>query len=110
MNIAKMNAMLTGSAAGFTAMCREGERSIGGFAGTYSSAASKVAGLAGVFGLALGLNEVKQFVGSSIERVDALKDEAEALGVTTEALSRMRYAASFAGVESESLAGGLTKM
>lgn len=47
---------------------------------------------------------------SSITNIDKLKDQAESLGVSTDALSRMQYAASFAGVENEALATSFGKM
>ena len=109
-NIARMNAMLTATAAGFDAEMKSAGRSVGTFGGIFSSTASKIAGLGSLIGVGFGAHELKEFVGNSIETIDAMKDQAESIGVTTDALSRLRYAAQFAGVGNDALASAIGKM
>jgi hypothetical protein len=66
------------------------------------------AGLAvGALGAAAGLVALTK---SSFEAIDTLKDQAESIGVTTAALSRLQYAASFAGIEAGAVTDAMGKM
>lgn len=71
--------------------------------------------------LTLGLETIAEGIGrvigafpraikSAIDHADALSKSAQKAGITTEALSRLAYAADFSDVSMESLTGGLQKL
>jgi hypothetical protein len=66
------------------------------------------AGLIGVVTAAAGAIGV--LAGAGIERIDQLGDTAQRLGITTDKLSELRYAANLTGSSAEDLDAGLQKM
>ncbi|MDE8344524.1 MAG: LptA/OstA family protein, partial [Acidocella sp.] len=69
------------------------------------------AGLGGLFaGGAVATAALGGVVASGIERLDQLGDAAQQLGVTTQALSELRYAANLSGSSAEDLDAALVKM
>ena len=63
----------------------------------------------GLLGASIGAFFVKQFTDVTNE-LDNLAKSAQSVGVTTEALSSLRYAASYAGVEAEQLDRAMAKL
>ena len=61
-------------------------------------------------GAYLSVRAIGGMISKSIEMVDSLDDAAQAIGTTAEALGALRYAASFAGVESAQLDTALSRM
>lgn len=59
------------------------------------------AGAAGVFGVALGARAFVNFVQHAIDAADEIAKTADKLGVGTEALQELRYAADLAGVSTQ---------
>lgn len=78
------------------------------------SAASKLGGvlggLAAAAGIGLSVNAIADMVTASIEQIDTLKDQAQAIGVTTQALSELQYAATLNGSSSEAVTTALGNM
>lgn len=109
--IGKTAAVLTANSSGFTTAYREAEAGLKSFATTAASVASGMAAFdigkaaaEGAYNWTVGL------VRESLKSIDNLNDQATALGVSTEALSRLSYAAAFSGVSTEALNTGLRKM
>lgn len=110
-SIARMNAMLTATSGGFSAGLKQGEKALSSFKSTFSAVALATAAydlgkqaITGAYNATVGL------VASSIESIGALHDQAAQLGITTDALARLQFAAKDAGVDGEALTGSLTKM
>src|SRR5687768_4703904 len=101
---------LTAGVGGFASGMAGAIKPLGAFGGAVASASAKIGGLfAGITGL-ISAGAITAMVKQSLESIDTLKDQADALGLTTDALSRMNYAASFAGVGSEMMGSSLQKM
>lgn len=77
-----------------------------------SGGLSKVSGLLSTFGIGAGLSGagIAAFVKSSIDAADEMGKLSQRVGVGTEALSALSYAASLSDVSTESLANGLKKL
>lgn len=89
----------------FSAGLKKSQASLASF-GKMAGAALKVTALAATAaGAAMGYA-----VKSAIDHADALSKSAQKAGVTTEALSRLAYAASYSDVSMEGLTGGLQKL
>ena len=58
----------------------------------------------------VAVKKIASEIKSVIDTVDKMRDSARILGVTTESLSKLQYAASLSGVSVETLQGGLQKM
>lgn len=106
-NIANLNVKLIASVDGFTSGLGKAGKALGGFV---SQAASVASGLA-VFSIAEKVaTAFYDLAAASMEGVDATAKLADSLGITTENLVGLQYAADLSGVSSEELASGLTKM
>jgi hypothetical protein len=105
--ISKLSVLLTASAAGFTSGMAGASKSLGKFHSDFSDVAGKIGALGAVIGAGAAVYGFASLVKSSFESIDALNDTATALGVTTEALSRLQYAAKFAGLDAQGLNTGL---
>lgn len=97
-----VTAGVTKAKAALTSFASAGVGMAGQLAGGFLAVGAAVAGI-GVAGLTA-------LVHSSMDSMDAMNDQAVALGVSTKALSQLSYAAKLAGSDHETLAGGLTKM
>lgn len=89
---------------------------VGNALGGLQNAAAPLSNAMGALGLVGGLGTVASLVGmasaisSVTKELDALDESAQNAGVGAVALSEMRYAASFAGVEAEKLDNALAKL
>ncbi len=83
---------------------------LGKFKQSTASVASSVTGLAGVLTAAAGAYGISALVSSSLDAINTTRLLSERLGVTTESLSRLQYAANAAGVDSSTLEGALGKV
>lgn len=111
MNIAKYNAQLTATAAGFSSTFASAGSTVKSFGSTVAGVASGLAvydiakgAISGIYANTVGL------VKSQMEAIDATAKLSDTLGIETAELSRLQYAASYAGASNEDLAGGLAKM
>jgi hypothetical protein len=109
-SIANLNVKLTASIGSFAASMTSAAKPLAGFAGKVGAASMKLASFAGAATALVAGGSLLALVNNSLDSIDALKDQADALGVSTDALSRLQYAAKFAGVENEALGGALQKM
>ncbi|WP_254509891.1 hypothetical protein [Anatilimnocola floriformis] len=115
--IGSLNVNLGMSTAAFSAGAKKATETVKSLASGVSSAASAIPGLgvaiAGI-GAALGAGALlagfQSMVKGSMETIDATGDLAGRIGVTTEALSRLQYAAQLTGSEAESVAPALGKL
>lgn len=89
----------------FTAGLANAESRLGRFGKTAGAALGLVATAAAAATVAMGFA-----VKGAIDHADALSKSAQKAGVTTEALSRLAYAASYSDVNLESLTGSLGKL
>lgn len=64
---------------------------------------------AGFFGIALSVKEAAEFVKHNIQTVGALGETAEQLGITTDMLQSMQYAATQSGISTEQLEASISK-
>ena len=62
-----------------------------------------------LFGIGLGAHEVVEWINHSIEMADQAGKTAQKIGITTEELSRLHYAAQLSDVSNEQLDSGLEK-
>lgn len=98
---------------GIAAAVTKARSALGGLSSFGRSVASSLSSgfaLVGAGLAALGAYSFTSLIKGSLDSIDALKDQADALGVSTDALSRLNYAASFAGVESGTMNAALGKM
>lgn len=106
--IAKLNVLLTGSVKGFTTAFSRAGSALKSFAS--STAASVAAGLAIDRIVSAGANALVEFTQKGFQTIDATAKLSDRLGIATESLAGLQYAADLAGVSNEELTGGLEKM
>jgi hypothetical protein len=115
--IGSLNVNLGMSTAAFSAGAKKAKETVASLASGVSSAASAIPGLgvaiAGI-GAALGAGALaagfQSMVSGAMDTIDATGDLAGRIGVSTEALSRLQYAAQLTGSEAESVAPALGKL
>lgn len=110
MQIAKMNAMLTATAKGFVSAFGEAGKTLKSFS---LQAGATAAGLAAYdFGknLALSAYNTIGLVKAQSEAIDVAAKFSDSIGINVKELSRLQYAASYAGVGNENLQASLRKM
>jgi len=102
------------ASASFTSGLNKAKGSLAGFGRDIKSFATSTAGiftgLAAAAGIGLSMHAGVEAIKSTMEEVDKLNKQARAIGVTTDALSRLQYAAQFAGMEAGDVAPMLAKM
>ena len=89
----------------FNAGLKASQASLAKFGKTVAVGFAAVATAAAAAGAAMGVA-----VKGAIDTADALSKSAQKIGVTTEALSRLKYAADFSDVSLEQLTGGLGRL
>ena len=89
----------------FTAGLKASQASLAKFGKTVAVGFAAVATSAAAAGVALGVA-----VRGAIDNADELSKAAQKVGITTEALSRLKYAADFSDVSLEQLTGGLGRL
>jgi len=89
----------------FSAGLKASQASLAKFGKTVAVGFAAVATAAASAGVAMGVA-----VKGAIDNADALSKSAQKIGVTTEALSRLKYAADFSDVSLEQLTGGLGRL
>jgi hypothetical protein len=100
---------------GFAATVARMRSTVQGMSAQIQGVGSQMAAAMGRTALAFGaVSAAAGVVGAAIKgvanRLDELDETAQSVGVTTEALSALRYAASFAGVNAEQLDQALVKL
>lgn len=110
MQIARLNAMLTATAKGFESVFKSAGSSVQTFGSQFASVRAKISAIGGVIGAGAVAYEIISLTKASFDSVDALKDQAEAIGVSVESLSRLQYAAKFAGVDAGTMSSAVGKM
>ena len=102
------------ASASFTSGLKSAKGSLAGFGRDIKSFATSATGiftgLAAAAGVGLSMHAGISAIKSTMEEVDKLNKQARAIGVTTDALSRLQYAAQFAGMEAGDVAPMLAKM
>lgn len=86
---------------------------LGGLQGMGRSVASGLSSSFAIIGTAaaaLGAYGLGTFIKSSMDSIDTTNDQARALGMSTQKLSELGYAAKLSATDQETLVGGLTKM
>jgi hypothetical protein len=105
--IAAISSKLTLNTATYVAALARARKATGEFV---SSAQSKVVGLSAAIAAAATGGGMALLVQSSYSTIDALAKTADKLGLTTDNLARLRYAADLAGVGNEQFDKSLQKM
>lgn len=78
--------------------------------GNTSTAFDQLATTVKAFATVAAVQQMVTFVRDAVNRLGDLKDAAEGIGITTEALQQLRYAAQLNGVEQETLQTSLEKL
>lgn len=111
MNIARMNALLSASAPGFQATFSAAGKNVEDYGHTISSVAGAIAVVdLGKSLLESAYNATAGLVKGQMEAIDHTAKLSDTLGIQTEELGKLQYAASFAGVSNEDLGIGIQKM
>ena len=107
MTIGKLNVMLTGGIGGFTAAMSSAGTVTDRLRSRFNEFSKGLGGVAAAISGVVSAGAMGALVKSSIASIDALRDQAIALGVTTHSLSSLQHAASVAGVSNERLFVGI---
>src|SRR5437762_28776 len=91
-------------------MTNTAKSALGGLQSAFSGTTGKILGIAGALGIGLSIHGIIDFIKTNMDSIVTLKHHADALGVSTEALSKLQYAASFAGIATDDFDGLLKKM
>lgn len=103
--IGAMNVSLGLNSAQFTSGLQKAGKSLNKFGVQLTLGLETIA-----YGIGRVIGAVPQAIKGAIDHADALSKSAQKAGVTTEALSRLAYAADFSDVSLEGLTGGLQKL
>lgn len=109
-NIGNLVVKLTANASGFMTTFAKASRQLSALGSEVAGTVGKIGGIGAALTAAVTGGGFAMLVKNQMEAIDATAKLADRLGMTTEALSGMQYAASLAGVSNESLAGGFQKM
>ncbi len=105
-NIATLNTVFTATVDKFESGVHKAHQALEKF----HAAIFSIEGALAVFGIGLGIHEAVHELESAMKSIDEVGKASDRLGVTTESLLAMRFAAKEAHVESEALDTGLNKM
>lgn len=108
--ISKMAAIVTANISGFTSGMNAAGQSASSFGQRFKGVAESVVSAAAIMGVGLSTAGSIDYIKNTYEAIDATAKLADNLGIGSDALGRLQYSASYAGVANEELAGGLTKM
>lgn len=109
-NVGSLNILLSASANGLKSAFDMAKKEVSSFGSSFKSALTGLPGLVGALGVGAAVTGLVELTKSSFESISTLHDNAIALGTSTEALSRLQFAAKQAGVDAEKLTGALGKM
>jgi hypothetical protein len=102
--------MLTASIGGFSATMKTAASGLKSVGNVVSEVSSKIFSLTGVLTGVASAGALVLLVKGSMESIAATGRLSDRLGIATEKLGGLQYAAKLAGVENETLTGGLEKM
>jgi hypothetical protein len=108
--IGVLNLLATADVTGLTKGIGKARTEIVSIGATVEQARSKMAGLVAGVGAALGIGSMTAWVKGSMDAINSTRVLGERLGTSSEALSRLSYAAKIADVDQETLTGSLQKM
>lgn len=108
--ISKLSVVLSGSTSGLESTLNAGKESVLSFESTVESAGRKVTGILAGLGVGLSVAGITEYLKSTFESIDATAKLSESLGIATDSLGRLQYAAQLAGVSNDDLDTGLKKM
>lgn len=108
--IASLNVLLGLNTAKFTAGSKKAVGTLGGLTSSLRTAGKVAAGFGAILAGVGGGYALSRVVVSAMKTVDALKASAVQAGLTTEALSRLQYAASQNDGSAEAMADAIGKM
>jgi hypothetical protein len=109
-NIATLNILLKASANGLVNTFKAADSAVTSLSSSVKGAFTGMGAMFAGLGAAGAIGGIVALTNSAMDNIGALKDQSDAMGITTEALSRLQYAAQFAGVDAESLNASLGKM
>lgn len=89
---------------------RIAEKDSARMAKAFNSARAAAAGIGGALVAGLSVGAVTQFVKGSIDGADAAIKQARSVGVLTEEITALNFAAELSGVSQEQLTGGLSRL
>lgn len=110
MDISKLSVILTGSASGLTAMFSGAKSDLNSFTSSFKSAAGAITGIGAAIGAGAAVAGIVSLTKNTFDTIDANAKLSDSLGISTEALTRLQYAGSYAGASNEALTTGITKM
>jgi hypothetical protein len=108
--IGVMNLIYSADTTGLTKGTGKARSEVKAVAGVVEEARSKMGGVLAGLGAALGVGSLGVWVKSSMDAINSTRVMAERLGTSSDALSRLSYAAKIADVDQETLNGSLQKM
>jgi hypothetical protein len=109
-SISTLSILLTGSAAGLVSAFAQGGQSADEFGQHISEVGSRVGEIFAGLGIAIGGEQVVEWLKDAAGRVGELSLKATELGISTESLSRLQFAAKETGVSAEQLSTAFVKM
>jgi hypothetical protein len=102
--IASLNVVLSASSVAFSRGMKQGQSALAGFKASIGTATAVLAGFGGALASIAAAKGLTTMVAGTIELVDQLGDTAAQLGITTDALTRLQYAADISGSSAEHVA------
>lgn len=108
--IANLNVKLAASIGGFAAGMSKAAKSVSDLGSDVASTAGRIAGWGGAIAAVATGGGLGVLIHSCMEAIDVTAKLADRMGSGTEAITALEYAAKLAGIDAESLTGGLTKM
>lgn len=106
-NVASLNVVLSASTAKFSAGMAKGRAALGGFAAAVTSTKAAITGLGALLAGGLAVGGLTAMVKRTVDAIDEQKDLASQLGITTDALTRLNYAATLNGSSAEAVGSAL---
>lgn len=110
MQISKLSVLLTASAGGFVSTFNSAGKTVDGFKSSFEHAAGGIAAIGAAIGAGEAVEGMAELVKHSFEAIDATAKLSDTLGIATEKLGALQYAASFSGTSNDALTAGLLKM
>lgn len=108
--IANLRVQLTAVTSAFASKMNGAQKTLRGFQKTSNSVSAAMLKLSGAFAGLVSARAFANFIGDSLKSIDALKDVANKLDISTESLAGLRRAATLSGSSAGALDKALDKM
>jgi hypothetical protein len=109
-SISKLSVVLSASIGSFSAGMKQAGQQLDSFTSQFKASVGMMAGIGASLGAVAGIGGIGAMIKGQFEAIASTDRLAQSLGVSTQALSRLQYAASVSGVSTEAVGGALFKM